>query len=576
MPGRCDICGVEALEGQEFAEECLPFRRSKRYCQSCHVRLTNRILLGWLGVAAVFSVIGLLFAWSKGRSVLASSQLWFALLLLFQWVMLVPHELGHALAARLLGYGQIRILIGSGKPVFTAKLFGIHWLFNIVPFGGLTLAGRLPATRLRWKEVLFIGTGPAVSVVAAGIAWLFIGRGALFDGHKSALEAFFWANLIVLGENLFPRTISTSFGQLQNDGLLLWNTIFHWGKPPTAGPQPIPRWQVLFCQVLKWVVVAITGSATLLMGSLASLPFWYSGSSAPALVKPFVTGICLMGMFATGWITFRFAKQPVARFRKAEPVPPAVQAISQLRSSSKWLTDPREAEEINAAAKAGDFGRAIASLDKALQRFPNDVFLLASKGDYCFLQRDFASAESTYTDAIKSLADTDSAARLRLLSVKLACALKQGHVNRVENACLDFLAGTASVGDKIQFVDQIVCAELYEETPQFLTHIERWTRKVLELAPGILTLKGTLGGILAEQGKFAEAEPLLNECRTRSTALHDQAFASFYLGKAAMSRGDFSSAKELLKHAIILHTEPRLQKKAELELRKCDRQRVSP
>jgi membrane-associated protease RseP (regulator of RpoE activity) len=36
-------------------------------------------------------------------------------LVIVQWFMILPHELGHAIAARLFGYTQIRILIGMGK-----------------------------------------------------------------------------------------------------------------------------------------------------------------------------------------------------------------------------------------------------------------------------------------------------------------------------------------------------------------------------------------------------------------------------------------------------------------------------
>jgi tetratricopeptide (TPR) repeat protein len=209
-------------------------------------------------------------------------------------------------------------------------------------------------------------------------------------------------------------------------------------------------------------------------------------------------------------------------------------------------------------------------LDTALKRFPDDVLLLAHKADYQFLQQDFIHAEASYDAAIASLADKESAAYPRLLAARLICILHQGCVDRAEHACLEYLASPAKVAEKIQVVDQIVCTALYQEPPKFLPQIEQWIRKALELAPGTLTLQGTLGGILAEQGNFAEAEPLLRECRTRSTALHDQAFASLYLGKAALHCGDFKMARELFKQAMILHTEPRLLQKTELGLKACD------
>jgi len=570
MSDRCDICGVEALEGQEFAEESLPFRRSKRYCPNCHGRLTYRICLYWYSAALVLGLGGLGFAWATGRSLLAAPGVWIALVLLFQWAMLVPHELGHALAARLLGYGQIRILIGSGKPIFTAELLGIRWLFNAVPFGGLTLAGRSPQVLRRSHEILFVSAGPAVSAVAAAVSWSFMGRGTLFDGMQSVLEAFFWANLMVLGENLVPYSIWTPYGRLHNDGLLLWNTIFRWGKPARARPSQIPRWEILLSQFLRWGIVIITGGATLLMGFLATVPFWYGSSRASLGVNLSVGGVCFVIMLVAGWITLRFARQPVARVRRTEPTPLVIRAVENLRARSQWAADPREADQIAAQARQGNFDAVFAILDAALGRFPNDVLLLAQQADYRFMRQEFARAEAAYEAALTSLAAPESAAHSRLLAAKLTCVLNQGRIDEVERACLEYLAGNAKAAEKIHVVDLIACTALYREPPQFLPQIERWTRMALQLAPGTLTLKGTLGGILVEQGNVAEAEPLLHECRTRSLELHDQAFASLYLGTSALRQGDRKTAKELFKNAKILHAAPPLLQKAELGLQECD------
>jgi tetratricopeptide (TPR) repeat protein len=527
--------------------------------------------LTWFGAAVVLALGGVGFAWFHGQSFQASRWVWLALLVIFQWVMLVPHELGHALAGRLLGYGQIRILIGSGKPIFTTELLGIQWLFNIVPFGGLTLAGNPPTAQLRWKEIVFVGGGPMVSLIAAAGTWMFIERGALFDGARTALEAFFWANVIVLAENLFPREVATPFGRLQNDGLLLWNTIFRWGKLPAAGPQAVPRWEIVLCQILKWGVVCVTSGTTLLMGYLAAVMFRDGGSPVSMSVKLFVTGVCVAVMLLAGWITFRIAKQPIAKVRKPESSLLAVRGLEDLQARSNWLKDPRELDQINAHADAGDIGGVFAALEAALKRYPNDVFLLMQKGGYHAVEQKYSHAERAYDEAISSLADANSAAYPSLLTAKLSCGLKQGHIDRVEQGIQEYVGGPAKIMEKIQVIDEVVCADLYEESPLFLPQLERWTRMALELAPGALTLKGTLGSILAEQGNHAEAEPLLRECRTRSTALHDQAFASLYLGKVALSRGEFKAAKELFKQAMILHTEPRLQVKAKRGLEECEK-----
>ena len=328
---------------------------------------------------------------------------------------------------------------------------------------------------------------------------------------------------------------------------------------------------IILCQLLKWGIVCITGSATILMGFLTAFPFLHTDSLATPAGNVVVAAICFVIMLLAGWVTFRIAREPVARVRKGAPRPLAIRGLEALRARSQWATDPLEAGQIAAHARAGNFNGVFAALDAALSRFPNDVLLLAQKGDYHLQQQDFVRAEEAYAAAIKSLADLETAAYPLLLMARLSCTLKQGQMDRVESACLTYLDGTAQVADKIQVVDHIVCTPLYEEPPRYLPQIERLTRKALELAPGTLTLQGTLGGILVEQGHFAEAEQLLRACRTRSVELYDQAFASLYLGKVAMHQGDIRAAKELLKQAMILHTQPSLVQKANRSLLECER-----
>ena len=75
----------------------------------------------------------------------------------------------------------------------------------------------------------------------------------------------------------------------------------------------------------------------------------------------------------------------------------------------------------------------------------------------------------------------------------------------------------------------------------------------LELAPGALTLKGTLGAVLAEQGKHGEAEPLLIECLDRSPTLHDLAIATFYLEMIKMRTGDTKEGKRFTRRGMKMY-----------------------
>ena len=229
-PTRCDLCGIEAEQGQEFTVEKLPFRPRKKYCPVCHERFYNRVFRFVALLLMIFVVAGIYEFLRHGGRLLDATGLWAALLCAFQWIMILPHELGHALAARLLGYRQIVILVGFGKPLCAFGFLGIQWLVNRVPFGGFTLADPPDGSGLRWKQFVFVASGPAVNVAAASMAWFCIEPGELFNESFTLAELLFWANLLVLGENLFPCRFQTPVGWLQTDGMLLCKTLFFWGK----------------------------------------------------------------------------------------------------------------------------------------------------------------------------------------------------------------------------------------------------------------------------------------------------------------------------------------------------------
>lgn len=100
----CHGCGVEAFEGQEFTEEGIPFLRARRYCPSCHRRFQEKlVLILYLG-PLLWAAWGIYFSWRDGTHWSRFIGIRIALLFFFQWIMIFPHELGHALVARWLGW----------------------------------------------------------------------------------------------------------------------------------------------------------------------------------------------------------------------------------------------------------------------------------------------------------------------------------------------------------------------------------------------------------------------------------------------------------------------------------------
>jgi hypothetical protein len=104
---------------------------------------------------------------------------------------------------------KIRILVGSGRQLFSFQLFGIPTLINLIPLGGVTLS-KQPTDNATLGYFLFLGSGLLVNFGRAAIAWWFAAPGALLDFRGGSIGTlFFWANVVVLAENLLPRQVQT-------------------------------------------------------------------------------------------------------------------------------------------------------------------------------------------------------------------------------------------------------------------------------------------------------------------------------------------------------------------------------
>ncbi|MFZ5876036.1 MAG: site-2 protease family protein [Nitrospirota bacterium] len=156
---------------------------------------------------------------------------------LFMWAMVIPHEFGHAIVARILGLKVFRVIIGYGRPIFLCKLLGFKWEFRSLPIGGVTVAASPSPRFYRLRLFLMVLAGPLVDVSFAVVAFWLSTR--VWDGNQSG----FWqelllidlalANIVSFVSGLWPRKIETVAGFTANDGLLLCTIPFISGKKLT-------------------------------------------------------------------------------------------------------------------------------------------------------------------------------------------------------------------------------------------------------------------------------------------------------------------------------------------------------
>lgn len=101
-------------------------------------------------------------------------------------------------------------------------------------------------------------------------------------------------------------------------------------------------------------------------------------------------------------------------------------------------------------------------------------------------------------------------------------------------------------------VDLQVCIALDFNRREFFPEEKKLIEAEISRHPDEITLKGTLGAILAELHQTEAALKLLEEVLLKSPAIHDQAISAAYLAWIHAGKGDFESARLYLKKAAAL------------------------
>jgi tetratricopeptide (TPR) repeat protein len=247
---KCDSCGKETDFEQGFIKERKSFRSSFRtLCPTCWTR-RRFALEGWVQIAVLaLGILGYLLLWLKPELDSGRELTTMFLINLFLILIILPHELGHAIAARLLGWRVFAVVVGLGKQVFKFRLFNIIFSFHWLPVGGITQVAPIDARWFRLKRFLIFLAGPAVNAAIAAIillaCWTQL-REFGYLGLPRVARLCFWANLWVLAFNLWPHHSKTL--NMATDGKQLLKTFTR--KPKEMNDLLAARFAVeaVFCR----------------------------------------------------------------------------------------------------------------------------------------------------------------------------------------------------------------------------------------------------------------------------------------------------------------------------------------
>jgi tetratricopeptide (TPR) repeat protein len=221
---KCDLCGTHSDFDAAFIKQRKSFSsRIRNICPACWIKRANRSASRVLLAIPVMFVCGYVADRLEPGGVLGQILLNFSLIAVFLVLAVVPHELGHTIAARALGWRVYQIVIGVGKQIWKRRWHDIVLDVRSIPVTGVTFMVPKDTRWFRLKFFLAILAGPAVN---AAMAWaaIIIWQGSLSDLDFGALpkaaRLFVWANAWVVCVNLWPHRPKTGFG-LATDGARL-------------------------------------------------------------------------------------------------------------------------------------------------------------------------------------------------------------------------------------------------------------------------------------------------------------------------------------------------------------------
>jgi tetratricopeptide (TPR) repeat protein len=216
-PATCTMCGCTSPWRAAFAV-VKDGTLSRLCCPACATRLRTRHAranLWVIAVALALLPLMLMSGMKHGFDLVVVAFLMFSAWL---YLLVIPHELGHAVAARLVRAPAFAIQVGAEPWLLDRNLGGIRWRIGKYLGGGVTYHLPCDEGRLRARAIFIMLGGPLANLLIAAVAFVLA-----WIAPPSSIYTLLWltlglASMYQLVLNLWPRKFTLPAGEMLSDG----------------------------------------------------------------------------------------------------------------------------------------------------------------------------------------------------------------------------------------------------------------------------------------------------------------------------------------------------------------------
>lgn len=220
---KCARCGSISTLGDFYRGA--PPRAVCPRCQPGSQARSSALSWAFLGFIMIVTAVVFRPFFPSGHYIMANTAISLGLV----YLLVIPHELCHALATRLAGGQVFEIRIGVGQTVWSRRFGDLVVSLSRYPLSGATVLGFATASNLRLRYLVAIGAGMAfsASMILLLIPFTSISR---FSSGYALVEGLVLANGVILLSSLLPNWFGPAAGALLPDGVLLARLLS--GKMP--------------------------------------------------------------------------------------------------------------------------------------------------------------------------------------------------------------------------------------------------------------------------------------------------------------------------------------------------------